>query len=310
MRVALIGGTGFVGSYLVDQLLEQGQVPRILVRRGSEARVRDPQRCEQVSGEIGNGDAAERLIAGTDAVIYNIGILREFPDRGITFQALQFEGARRAIDLAKALDVRRFLLMSANGVKPEGTPYQRTKYEAERYLEASGLDWTIFRPSVIFGDPRGRMEFASQLNQEIVQMPIPAPLFYDGLLPFDAGRFRLSPVHVGDVAKVFVEALGRADTFGQTIALGGPEALEWREILRTIAGVTGRRLLAVPAPAWAVKVVAGLFERIPDFPITRDQITMLMEGNTCDASETFRRFQIQPQRFDAVTLRYLSGKQD
>ena len=93
--------------------------------------------------------------------------------------------------------------MSANGVKADGTPYQVTKYEAEEYLKASGLDWTIFRPSVIFGDPGERMEFATQLASDIIRPPLPAPLFFDGVSPLNAGQFRLSPVHVEDVAQAF-----------------------------------------------------------------------------------------------------------
>jgi nucleoside-diphosphate-sugar epimerase len=77
----------------------------------------------------------------------------------------------------------------ANGVKADGTGYQRTKYMAEQYLKTTSLQWTVFRPSVLFGDPRDRMEFATQLHRDIVRSPLPAPLFYDGLVPVKAGMF-------------------------------------------------------------------------------------------------------------------------
>lgn len=305
MRVALFGGTGFVGGYLIDELLAQGHEPVVLVRPGSQRKLRQPERCRIVTGDIADAAAVRESLAGCEAAIYNIGILRELPRRGITFQALHFEGARRVMDLAEETGVRRFLLMSANGAKPDGTGYQRTKYMAEQYLETTGLDWTIFRPSVLFGPPRGQMEFATQLYQDVIRPPMPAPLFFDGPLPLNAGAFELSPIHVQDVATIFVRALARPETIGQTYCLGGPQALEWRRILQTIATAAGTRKLAVPAPAWAVKAVTGLLDDLERLPVTRDQITMLMEGNTCDPGVPYEVFQVDPVPFTPTALAYL-----
>jgi NADH dehydrogenase len=240
-------------------------------------------------------------------VIYNIGILREFPAQHVTYQALHFEGARRAMDAAEDAGVRRFLLMSANGVKADGTGYQRTKYEAEQHLKTTSLQWTIFRPSVLFGDPRGRMEFATQLYRDIVRSPLPAPLFYDGLLPVNAGMFRMSPVHVKDVATVFVKALDMPETAGQMYELCGPQALSWKDILQMIAAAAGTSKRALPAPAMLLKVLAAALDQYAFFPITRDQLTMLMEGNTCGGQDAFQTFGLEPAPFDTTRLSYLQG---
>ncbi|NJN48205.1 MAG: NAD(P)H-binding protein, partial [Candidatus Competibacteraceae bacterium] len=128
-------------------------------------------------------DAIRQTLTGCDAAIYSIGILREFKNRGITFDELQYQGAVRAIDAAVDLGVKRFILMSANGVKAEGTPYQISKYRAEQHLQNTDLDWTIFRPSVIFGDPRGKMEFCTQLQAQLINPPIPAPCSMPGYYP-------------------------------------------------------------------------------------------------------------------------------
>ena len=155
MRVALIGGTGFVGGYLVDALLEAGHDVSLLVRRGSEGKVQaDVWRT--ISGDTAEDSAVAATVAECDAVIYNVGILRESPRQGITFESLQFDGVVRAVEAAKNAGVRRFLLMSANGAKVPGTPYQETKKRAEDHVLSSGLDATVFRPSVIFGDPKGK----------------------------------------------------------------------------------------------------------------------------------------------------------
>ena len=306
MRIALFGGTGFVGSYLVDALVASDMQPVLLVRPGHESRVRHPERCEVITGDIADDDAVARVIRGANAVIYNIGLLREFPARGITFEAMHRDAARRTIEAAVAEGVKRYLLMSANGVKAQGTPYQHTKHEAEQYLEGTGLEWTVFRPSVIFGDPRGRMEFATQLLRDIVQPPLPAPLFFPGLLPLRAGEFQLSPVHVEDVARSFVEALRRPETARRILHLGGPEALSWRQILTTIAAASGKRKLMVPVPGAGVSAAAALLDRFESFPITRDQIRMLMEGNTC-GPEDLQALGIVPTPFDRSNLRYLAG---
>lgn len=305
MKVGVFGGTGFVGGYVVDELVRQGHEPSLLVRPGSETDLRHPDRVRSVSGDIADPGAVRATLDGCDAAIYLIGILREFPRRGITFEALQYEGARRAMDIAGEAGAKRFLLMSANGVKPDGTAYQRTKFAAEEHLRHSDLAWTIFQPSVIFGDPRGHQEFATQLCDEVIRMPVPAPLFHSGVLPLRAGHFALSPVHVQNVAAAFVASLALPKTIGRTYALGGPEAVEWKRILKTIAAAAGVSKLMLPAPAWAVKTAATVFERYEFFPLTSDQLTMLMEGNTCEPAPLRDVFHIEPAAFSVETLAYL-----
>lgn len=306
MRIALFGGTGFVGSYLVDALVAAGMHPVVLARPGSEQRLRHPESCAVEVGDVFDPEAVARVVQGADAVIYNIGILREFPARGITFERLHFDAAKLVIDAAVSAGARRFLLMSANGVKADGTAYQRTKYLAEQYLATTELEWTVFRPSVLFGDPRGRQEFATQLRQDIVDAPLPAPLFYPGVLPTGAGEFRMSPVHVADVAAAFVAALQRPETSGRVLTLGGPRALSWREIIAAIASAVGRQKLMLPVPACAVSLAAAALERFPAFPITRDQIRMLLEGNTCPPDD-LQALGITPRAFDPASLGYLSA---
>ena len=307
MRVALFGGTGFVGSYLVDHLLAAGHEVSLLVRAGSEARVRGAQDCRVVTGDISDGAQIAATLDGCDAAIYNIGLLREFPSRGITFQAMHFEGARRVVDAAVAAGVSRFVMMSANGVRADGTAYQRTKFQADRYVAQSGLDYTIFRPSVLFGEPRGRMEFCTQLRDQMILPPLPAPAFHAGWLP-GGPPFRMSPVFVEDVAACFVRALSVPATLGQTYAVCGPDALEWPEIIRRIAAACGKRKIIVPAPVPALKLVAALLDRFEWFPVTRDQLTMLVEGNTGDSSALFQTLDIEPRRFEGDSLAYLASR--
>jgi uncharacterized protein YbjT (DUF2867 family) len=305
MNVAVFGGTGYVGSYLVAALIAHGHQPVLLVRPGSEKKLRQAERCRLEPGQIQDEEAVRRTLDHCDAVFYNIGILRQFPRQGITFEALQYEGARRVIDAAVDAGVKRFLLVSANGAKPDGTAYQRTKYHAEEYLRSTELEGTVFRPSVMFGDPRGRMEFATQLRDEMIRSPMPAPLFYEGLLPIGAGKFRLAPVHVQDVAEIYVRALESPQAVGKTYPLCGPKSLEWHVIIQTIGRAVGKEKWTLPVPAYLVKTAAAIFEGFEMFPITRDQLTMLVEGNTCDSSAVFDAFGIEPTAFNEESLAYL-----
>lgn len=306
MKVSVIGGTGFVGSYLIEALLTAGHTPRVLVRPGSEHKLAQAERCETVPGDIADTTALENCLQGADTVIYLIGILREFPTQGITYEETQFRGVERTVAAAQKQGVKQFILMSANGVKAGGTQYQDTKFLAEQCVQASGLDWTIFRPSVIFGDPRGKMEFCTQLNKELVQTPIPAPLFFRGLNIMQAGKFQMAPVHVRDVANAFAAAVGNTSANQRTFPLCGPDSPSWKDILQTIAQAAGgKSKLMLPAPADAIKLVASILDGQPWFPITRDQITMLLEGNTCTDHSAWEVFSIQPQRFTADNLSYL-----
>ena len=306
MKVALFGGTGFVGSYIADKLIEGGHVPRILVREGAHQKVRSSDKCEIVEGDIEDTNSIQDVIKGVDAVIYTIGIIREFVRADITYEILHFEGALNCMDIAEECGVKRFILMSANGVSPDGTGYQKSKWMSEQYLKNTNLDWTIFRPSTIFGDPRGqsRPEFCSQLKKDLVSLPLPAPLFHEGLVPFNAGNFSMSPIHINDVSNCFVKSIDNKKDYAKIIELGG-ENVTWKEIIKTISSAIGKKKLMVPAPVVAVKAVASLLDRFSWFPVTKDQLTMLVEGNTCESTKYFSDNDIKPLPFNIENLSYL-----
>ena len=121
MRVALFGGTGFEGSYIIKELINKKYKVKVLVRPGSENKLVHANDCEIIVGDISNKECIGEMLSDVDAVIYNIGIIREFKSKGITFEKLHFQGAKDCIDMAKLKGVNRFILMSANGVKKNGT---------------------------------------------------------------------------------------------------------------------------------------------------------------------------------------------
>ena len=304
MKVALFGGTGFVGSYITRELVREGFTPKVLVQSGSLSKINSP--CEVVKGDIQNKNAILETMQGAEAVIYTIGIIREFPKKGVTFKELHLNGLKRCLELALKIGVKRFILMSANGVRPDGTAYQRTKWQADEALKESGLNWTIFGPSLIFGDPgaEGRPEFCTQIRDDMLSMPFPAPLFYNGLLPFNSGLFSMSPIHVKNVAEFFVKSINLKTCKKNIFDLGGPEVLTWKEIIHQIALASGKRTWKIPAPVVVIKIAASILDRFKWFPVTRDQLTMLMEGNTV-STNYFDDFSINPIKFSMENLEYL-----
>ena len=304
MKVAIIGGTGFVGGYLIDALLDAGHEPHVLVRPGSENKLHRASECRITKGDLGSPDAIDAVVTGCDAVIYNVGILREYPREGITFEALQYRGAESVAEAAKRAGIRRFLLMSANGIDSAETPYQTTKLRAEAMIRESGLDYTIFRPSVIFGDPRGTMEFATQLYRDMVRMPLPGVGFHTGLSPA-SGEVLMSPVHVRDVADAFASALIDDSPIGKCFMLGGPEVVSWPQMLQRIAAAVGKTKFILPMPIGVMKLGATLFDWLPFFPVTRDQLTMLADGNTAEPDELAQLIGRQPAEFSPGNLAYL-----
>ena len=295
MRVALIGGTGFVGSYLVDALAAAGHEVRLLVRPGSEHKIR--KKLQTVAGDVSTPGALEATLEDCEAVIYCVGLLREFPRRGVTFETTQYQGVVDTVAAAKKVGVTRLLLMSAIGVKDPGTKYQSTKRRAEVHALESGLDVTVLRPSVIFGDPRGTMEFATQLNRDMVRPPLPAVNFRG---------VQMSPVHIEDVAAAFVAALEDRGTIGKTLELAGPEILGWGDMVQRIASATGKSKLMLSMPLWLMKIGATLFDWLPFYPVTRDQLIMLGEGNTGSSKILEELIGRQARAFSAAELRYVA----
>jgi NADH dehydrogenase len=285
MKVFVTGGTGFVGSEVLRQLVASGHAVRALVRSGSEGKL-----AVQDGVEIRQGDATDPAslvgaLAGCDAAVHLVGIIREFPSQGITFERLHVEATRNILAAARDQGVSRYLHMSANGTGPTGTTgYHRTKWQAEEAVRASDRAWTIFRPSLIFG--KGG-EFVAMLADLIRKIPM-VPVIGDG-------RYRMQPVAVTQVAESFVRALAMPETVGQTYHLGGGASYSYDEILDLTGQAIGRgHVTKAHQPLFMVKPIIKLMEHSSRFPITSEQVEMLLMGNVCDTTAWATTFGISP----------------
>ena len=292
MMIFLAGGTGFVGGHVRNILLEHGNSIRLLTHRNIAGAV---ERTQLLKGDVTKPETFMDALPECDAVINLVGIIREFPGRGITFKKLHVEATGNLIKACKHAGIKRYLHMSALGTGPHAVSrYHTTKYQAEQCVRDSGLDYTIFRPSIIFGP---KDDFINKLACYIKDYPA-VPVIGDGI-------YRLQPIAADDVARCFALALHMPETIGKTYELCGPDRFTYNEMLDSIAKVLGRSNVSkLNTPAGLVKLTARLMERFSFFPITTDQITMLLEENICDG--TWREmFGFPPTRFAEGIKSYL-----
>jgi NADH dehydrogenase len=212
------------------------------------------------------------------------------------------------IDAAKRNGVRRFVHMSALGVRPDAvSTYHKTKYRAEEHLRNSGLDWTIIRPSMIHGPGGEFMQMEAMWARKRAPFPVMfmpfMPYFGAGALGF-GGAGRLQPVYVGDVARAFVDALANRKTVGEVYLLGGPDTYTWPQLHRAVSQtVVGRRRWVLPIPVWAGKFYS-VIGAAPLLGFNKDQVIMSQEDNVADLSKFRHDFGWEPQPFEPTLRDY------
>lgn len=305
MHVYLTGATGFIGSYVLRELTAQGHTARCLLRDASTSLAVQGDAIERVKGDVTNPKSFAGTMRGCDAVIHLVGIIDEHPSHGITFEAIHYEGAKNIIDEAKDAEVKRFVLMSANGAREDGVSrYQTTKWQAEEYLKHAGFaHWTIMRPSTVFGDPGpDNPEFCTRLVMDLIK-PFPIlPIFGDG-------TYEMQPVSVEEVAAAFVQALTREAAHGTTYCVAGKDAYPYTDILdRITRGYGLEPKPKLPSPIWLVRPAVQTLGAWGLLPISPDQFEMLLEGNTCDPTAFYRDFDVTYKPFTPENLAYLKQR--
>ncbi len=294
-RVFVTGATGFVGRTVIQALRAEGYVVRCLVRRGSERDLRGVGAIERVEGDVLSRQTLEEGMAGCDAVVHLVGIIREHVPTNTTFYRVHVQGTGNVVAAAASVGVRRYIHMSALGAR-EGarSRYHQTKWAAEEAVHACSLPWTIVRPSVIYGRGDG---FVSLLVWVVRRLPV-VPLIVGG---------RLQPVPVEQVAQGVARALSRPSAVKQTYEVGGPDRVTLGELVDLIGKVLGRRrILKFNVPRGVVWAATRVLHRLPYFPLTPDQLLMLEEDNVCDPAPFFSTFGLAPLPL-ATGLRQLLG---
>ena len=303
MKVLVTGGTGFVGTHVVNELLRRKHDVAVLARRPESTRNRYNHPVTTRLGDVLDLPSLARACAGREAVIHLVGVINEKGSQ--TFERMHRVAVENVIAAAGKAGIGRLLHMSAMGSSDDSpSEYGRTKAAGQRKVEDSDLEWTIFRPSIIFGPGDGFVTLLAGLIRG-------NPLFIPVIGP---GETRFMPVSVHDVARVYGDALEKPETAEQTFEVGGPQTFTLNELYREIAAAVGKpRKPLVHFPLWWGRFLAGRFEWlarrgwIADPPLTRDQLLSLSRDNTADVSRTLAVFGESWRDFRGGIREYLSG---
>lgn len=296
MKVAVTGGTGFVGRHLVNRLLKDNHEITVLTHRKSGENIFD-NRVRMISGSVNSASEMVPAFQGCQVIFHLVGIIAE--TRKNTFEKTVVEGTRNVVAACREAKVKKIIYLSAMGTSEFAeTTYHRTKYQAEQTVINSGLEWVIFRASVIYGEDDS---FLAILSKVIKYFPF-IPIFGDG-------RYKLQPVYIEDLTNAMAKAVVTPSAAGQIIDIGGPEQLDYMTIMNKIKKTLGKKRLNFHIHFRVIKPVAALMELfLKPAPLTVDQLTMLKMGNTGDISKMRALFGIEPVTFEDGLKKVIGDK--
>jgi NADH dehydrogenase len=278
VKILVTGATGFVGPAIVRKLVADGHTVRALEHTpGSSAEL--PSQ-EAVPGSMTDAESLRRATEDQDVVVHLVAILTGRPEQ---FRAVMEQGTRHLLEAARDSGAQRFVLMSALGTDEQTkdlVPYYGAKWQMEQDVKASGLEHVIFRPSFVFGSEGGALGQFKKIAKLAPVTPIVGP-----------GTQRIQPIWVDDVAAYFAAAVDKPEAANRTFELGGPDVVTWNEFWTRLKQAQGSRRPSVHLPFGLMRVQASVLEKLPNPPVTRDQLKMLAAGDNVvsdsDAVDTF-----------------------
>ena len=297
--VCVLGGSGFVGTQLCAALAREDWLITVPTRNPGAARhLSLLPTLALVAADVHDEDRLAVLCAGQDAVVNLIGILNERGRDGSGFERAHVTLARTLVAACRCQRVPRLLQMSALNADANSGPshYLRSKGRAERVVRdecGADLQWTIFRPSVIFGP---RDDFANRFARLLRAIPLAFPLARP--------EARFAPVWVEDVVAAFMRALADDATAGECCELAGPEILTLQEIVAMVRDRLGLRRAIIGLPDFAARAQAAVCDFVPGKPFSTDNYRSLLVDSVARA-DGFARLGIRPQPFSAILPRYL-----
>ena len=266
-RICIIGGTGFVGRVIARQAVDAGHEVTVTSRHPERARDMLVQGIQVLKSDITTGKGIEDAMQGCDTVINLVGLL--FPTPRNSFEAAHSKGAHHVIDACKKTGVSQLLHMSAliSDAAIAHTEYGKTKHQAEEYVRQSGLNWAIFRPSIIIGSQDSFLMRFKQLSS------------IGSVLPVISGDTKFQPIWVEDVARAFVQSIGNPKVQQQVYTLAGNDVYTFKTILDMWMQALGRKRTLLPVPNIGAKVIATVSKFLPTPIITADQLKLLQYDN-------------------------------
>ena len=299
-QVLVLGGSGFVGTSLANRLADRGLRVRIPTRRRARAGHLLPlPTVDVIEADVHDDATLERLLDGVDAVVNLVAVLHSPSGKpyGPAFEKAHVALPRRLVAACARQGVRRLVHVSALGAAEDGpSEYLRSKAAGEAAIRAAGrgLEWTIVRPSVIFG-PGDRFlnMFAGLLR-------------FIPLLPIGGAGSRLQPVYVEDVAELLAASLNMPEAVGQTWDAAGPRVYTLEQLVEYVGEVSGHRGLVIPLPGPLAMIQAAVMERLQNSPLSHDNLSSLQKDSVVQGDPL--PFGAAPTPLEAIAPLYLSAQ--
>jgi NADH dehydrogenase len=282
LRVAVAGGSGFVGGEIAAELHRRGPEVVVRSRNPETAPEKHPDGVEARRVDATTGDGLPEALDGVDALAIALAfpnLPMEDPKRGWTFEKVDAEGTERLVAAAKAAGVGRLIYISGAGAAPDAERHWfRAKWRAEEAVRGSGIGYTIIRPTWVFGARDVALNRFLGFARTLPFVPLS-----------NFGGQRLAPVFAGDVARLAADALVSDAACDQIFEIGGPETMTMREVIRRTLRVAGLRRPLVPAPAPLVKLAALFLQLLPGRPLTPDGVDFVNQPAEIDLGPLMER---------------------
>lgn len=299
-NILLLGGSGFLGGHIAQQLCAAGHCLTVPTRHRERARhLLVLPTVEVVETSVHDDAGLAALVAGQDAVINLVGILhsRHGLPYGPDFARAHVELPKRIAAACRDAGVRRLIHVSALNADAQGpSQYLRSKGAGEDALRAAGgaLDLTIFRPSVVFGPDDAFLNLFASLQR------------WSPVMPLGNVRARFQPVYVEDVAQAIIASLDRRDAVDQAYCCCGPRIYTLAELVRYAGEQIGKPRPIVPLPEALARIQAGLLELLPNPPLSVDNLDSMDVDSVCPGGDPLP-FGMQPTPLEAVAPEYLAA---
>jgi len=270
-RSTVIGGSGFIGRYVVKRLAERGIVVLAASRHGGEALFLAPMgdvgQIALMDADFGDEARLRAALEGAESVVISAGILFEHGKQ--RFDLVHHRGPALVARLAAEMGVARLVFISSIGADPSSpSTYARSKAAGEAAVRSAFSAATILRPSLVFGPEDNFFNRFAGIARMAPALPL-----------IGGGKTRFQPVYVGDVADAVMAALDSAEAPGKTFELGGPRVYTFRQMMELLLAEIARKRMLVSVPAGLLALPGALMEWLPNPPLTRDQLRLLLRDN-------------------------------
>ena len=277
MKIAITGGTGFVGSHLSNELVDRGHEVTAVSRNPQKTDFPIDDEVELRKGDVTDRDTLD--FENHDVVVHLVALSPLFKPP-VPYEKVHVEGTKNVIEACENQDVDELVHLSALGTSlDDDTEYGRTKAKAEKMVKESSLNWTVFRPSVIFGEGGEFIGFSKKLSTPIVTG-----------LP-GGGKTKFQPIWVGDVVDGVADSIEDREKYGgRTFDIAGPEILSLRKITEMAYQADGSKTRVLPVPMAFAKIGLSIAEHIDAAPMGKDQYRSLKNDNIITGKNDIQEF--------------------